>query len=83
MSTEAEIRAKYKKLHDDLTERYYQRHELTKEEFDLQHGKIWADMEAELIAGGYLTISPPPRNLEAEIDELKKRVERIERKFQL
>jgi len=53
MPTEAEIKAKYKKLHDDLTERYYQRHELSKEEFDAQHGKIWADMEAELKASGF------------------------------
>ncbi len=55
MPTEAEIKAKYKNLHDTLSENYYAGTSgLTKEEFDIQHGKIWANMEAKLIAGGYL-----------------------------
>ncbi len=62
MLTEAEIRAKYKKLHDELSDAYYAgTSELTKEEFDIQHGQIWADMEAELIAAGYR--QPPPEPL--------------------
>lgn len=80
MVTEAEIKAKYKALHDELGESYYERHELTKEEFDLQHGKIWNDMEAELIAKGYLTPPEPVRDPLVEIDKLKTRVERLEKK---
>lgn len=80
MTTEIEIKAKYKKLHDDLSEAYYGGTSgLTKEEFDIRHGKVWADMEAELIAEGYLTPPPPPRDLEVEVDELKARVKELEK----
>lgn len=54
MPTEEEIRANYKALHTDLGHRYYELHELTKEEFDYLHGKCWDDMEAELKAGGFI-----------------------------
>lgn len=58
MPTEAEIKAKYKALHDTLSESYYAGTSgLTKEEFDLQHGQIWNDMRGELIQYGY--IIPP------------------------
>jgi len=61
MPTEAEIKAKYKVQHDTLSASYYAGTSgLTKEEFDFQHGKIWSDMEAELIAEGYLTSPSPP-----------------------
>jgi len=53
MKTEQEIIETAKKLHDQLTEAYYERHVMTKEEFDIAHGQIWDGMEAELIAGGY------------------------------
>ena len=69
--TAKEIRTKYKDLHDNLSDTYYKKHELTKEEFDIRHGQIWGDMEAELIAGGYLTLPEPERDLAAEIDDLK------------
>lgn len=56
--TEEEIRAHYKELHDTLSASYYAGTSgLTKEEFDLQHGHIWADMKAELTPEGY---EPPP-----------------------
>jgi len=78
MPTEAEIKAKYKKLHDDLSESYYAGTSgLTKEEFDAQHGKIWADMEAELITEGHLKLGRP-RDLAKEIDELRTRIEKLE-----
>lgn len=54
MPTEAEIKAKYKQQHDDLTYRYYQLHEMDKATFDAQHGKIWNDMKVELIAEGFI-----------------------------
>lgn len=59
--TEAEIRAYWKDLHDTLSADYYDGTSgLSKEEFDTQHGQIWADMEAELIAEGYK--QPPPES---------------------
>ena len=76
---EKEIKATYKALHDELSEAYYDgTSSLTKEEFDLQHGKIWADMEAELIAVGYLKPPEPVSDLVAEINELKARVKLLE-----
>lgn len=66
MVTREGIRAKYKKLHDDLSEAYYGGTSgLSKEEFDFQHGKIWSDMEDELIAEGYS--SPPEPSLSTHI----------------
>ncbi len=77
--TEKEIISKYKALHDTLSESYYNFHNLSQEAFDTQHGKIWNDMKVELIAEGYLTPPEPPRNLEAEVDELKAKVSKLER----
>lgn len=77
MPTEKEIKAKYKKLHDDLSEIYYDgTMGLAKGEFDTLHGQIWDGMKAELIAGGYLTIPEPSRDLLKEIDELKARLDK-------
>ena len=79
--TETEIKAKYKKLHDTLTSKFYSgKSKLSKEEFDLQHGKIWSDMEVELIAEGYLRPSEPTRDLLVEIDALRARIEELEKK---
>ena len=79
MLAEKEIKEKYKKLHDELSTGYYTGTSgLTKEQFDLQHGKVWADMEAELIAGGFILPPILPRDLEAEIDDLKARIEKLE-----
>ena len=72
MPTEKEIKNTHKQLHDDLSEIYYDgTMGLTKEEFDIQHGMIWDTMRDELVAAGHLTIPEPPRDLAAEIDELK------------
>lgn len=77
--TEKEIRDNAKQAHDTLSESYYSgKSNLTKEQFDLQHGQVWSDMEAELIAGGYLTIPLPSRDLAKEIDDLKARMGKLE-----
>ena len=68
----------YKKLHDKLTQDYYKKHLLAKEDFDLQHAKIWNDMEAELIRKGYTQPPKPVRDLEAEIDALSDRITALE-----
>ena len=74
--TENEIGDKYKALHDNLSKSYYSgQSDLTKEAFDAQHGQVWVDMEAELIAEGYRKPPEPVRDLEKEIDELKAKVE--------
>ena len=75
-----EIITKYKALHDTLTQSYYSgTRGLSKEEFDLQHGKIWSDMEAELIAEGYSQPPEPPRDLATEIDNLNTRIKDLEK----
>ena len=74
MPTEKEIKDIHKQLHDDLADIYYGQEpkgQLTKEEFDALHGQIWNTMRDDLIAEGHLTIPEPPRDLVAEIDELK------------
>lgn len=81
MPTEAEIIANYKAQHDTLSESYYGGISgLTEDEFNLQHGKIWNDMEAELIAKGY--IQPPPEPLVFVVDPQgtpdKKRLDTLE-----
>ena len=81
MPTISEIKIKYKALHDELSESYYAGSSgLTKEEFDLQHGKMWSDMEAELKTASDYIESIPPRDLETEIDDLKARIETLEMK---
>jgi len=45
---EEEIQAKYKKLHDELTRKYYVEKSIDKETFEREHQKIWADMRREL-----------------------------------
>ena len=76
MPSEADIKVNYIKLHDDLSASYYDGESgLTKEEFDIQHGKIWKDMEAELLTEGHLK-SPEP----TELEQLKARVEALEKK---
>jgi len=80
MLTEKEMKEESKSLHDNLSEAYYKKHKLTKKEFDLQHGKIWADLEAKLITRGFLTLPEPARDLVKEIDNLKARLDALERK---
>jgi len=71
MPTENEIRTHYKTKHDTLSFRYYTIREIKKDEFDLQHGKLWSDMKAELISNGYLKTNP------AEKKSLIRRVLRL------
>ncbi len=77
--TEKAIKATYKRLHDDLSSIYYDgTMGVTKEDFDLHHGQVWANMEAELVDKGYLILPEPPRNLIAELDDLKARLVKLE-----
>jgi len=58
-----EIKARYKRQHDELSDAYYGgTSELTKEEFDIQHGQVWNDMEAELTAEGFIKLPEPPKS---------------------
>jgi len=83
MATEAEIKARYKEIHDNLSEDYYKNHLMSKEDFDFYHGQNWNDMEAELIAEGYLKPPEPVRDALAEIDELKAEQDEINEKLNL
>ena len=74
---EAEIKTSHKNLHDSISEDYYRNKLMSKEDFDYYHGQNWDDMGTQLIAGGYIKIPEPPRDLEAEIDELKARIDNI------
>ena len=50
-------------------------------EFDAKHTEIWRNHEAELIAEGFIqpTLEPEPtRDLAAEIDDLRARIEELE-----
>jgi hypothetical protein len=87
MPTIAEIRAKYKKLHDDLSIPFYEKKHsvgVTPQEqadFDTQHAKIWADYDAEIKTASDYVEPIPPRDPEVEIDELKIRLENLEKKW--
>ena len=83
MQTEQEIKDKAKLDHDNLSAAFYaltpDNRKKARAKFDRSHGKIWSDMEGDLIAGGYLTVPEPPRDLEAEIDELRAEIEKIKK----
>ena len=81
MSTENEIKTKYKALHNSLTEDYYKNHLMSKEDFDYYHGQNWEDMKAELIIEGYRKPVEPVKDLIAEINDLKAKVEKLEMKY--
>ena len=55
----------------------------TEAEFNQRHGDIWKAHEAELIAKGFMEPIPEPqpaRDLASEIDDLKVRIETLEKK---
>lgn len=79
MQMKAEIDQKYRDIHDELGERYYQRQEISKEDFDRLHGELWNNYEQELINAGLVVEPKLPRDLEAEIDELKTKVGKLEK----
>ncbi len=77
MLSEKEIKANYKTQHDTLSEDYYKKHLMSKEDFDYYHGQNWNTLETELLVKGYRQPPKPVRDLAAEIDELKARIDNI------
>lgn len=81
---QADIREKYKRLHDDLAERFYRKGEMSQGEFDAAHRRIWADMEAELkLADDY--VEPEPFEADVvlrRITELEERITRLDAHFE-
>lgn len=75
-----QIDQKYLKQHTDLEIRYYKNREIPKEEFDRLHGELWENHRNELIGAGLLTPPAPQRDLEAEMDDLKARIKKLEGK---
>lgn len=80
---QADIRKKYKRLHDDLTECFYQRGEMSQSEFDAEHHRMWADIEVELkLADDYVEPGLSETDMILQrIAELEKRVTSIEAHF--
>jgi len=79
--TAEEIKAKYKTLHDDFTEGYYRGSSgLTKETFDIQHGKIWADMEAEIKTASDYIVPEPVKDLAQRVSELEAKIAVLEKR---
>ncbi len=72
-----EVTGEYKERHRELTADYYAE-VLTKEEFDEQHGQLWLDYEAELVLLGIKPVTPEHTAIEADIEDLKRRVKELE-----
>lgn len=78
--TAEEIRAKYKKTHDEMEAEFYPLmsagliDDELKAIFDTSHGQNWNDMEAELIAEGHLKPPEPAMDYGKEIDEIKAKI---------
>ena len=54
----------------------------TEAEFNQRHGDIWKSHQAELIAEGFMEAPKPPepvRDVLAELDDLKVRIEKLEK----
>ena len=80
MPTKAEIKANHKKIHDSLSEDYYKNHLMSLDDFNYYHGQNWNDMEAELIAEGYIKPPDPVVDPIARIGALEARIEMLEKK---
>jgi len=80
----------YRRLHDEFfetinidTPRQERRLKLDKsaDDFNQRYGELSSNYQAELIAAGFVVKLPePPRDLAAEIDALKARIETLEKK---
>lgn len=83
MVTLKETRLKYKEIHDELAAVYYplKRAGLVDTEleaiFITSHAENEANREAELKTASDYIEPVPPRDLEAEIDELKARLDKM------
>jgi hypothetical protein len=83
MATLAEIKAKYGKIHAELTTEFYplKRAGLVDSElqaiFDTSHEQNERAKQAEIKKASDYVEKPPPRNLEAEIDELRAEIKAL------
>jgi len=75
MVTEIELKGNYLRQHTDLEILYYDFGAMDKETFDSQHGQLWNNLDADMIAAGFKEPPVPPRDLAKEIDELKAKVD--------
>ena len=78
MVTEAELKTDYLQQHSDLEVLYYALGSIDKVTFDSQHGQLWKNFDADMIAAGFRLPPVPPRDMVAEFDELKAKVEALE-----
>jgi polyhydroxyalkanoate synthesis regulator phasin len=83
--TIVETKTKYQKLHDKLTKAFYKKKRSTgvtaeeQKEFDTKHAQIWQDMDEVIKTASNYVEPVPPRDLEAEVDELKRKVQELEK----
>lgn len=84
MKTLKSISKKYLKIHDQLTEGYYEHKEYSKSEFKRLHQENWQAMDAELIAEGFIqepSAPMEPINLQIlvkDIETMKERLNKLE-----
>jgi len=78
METREEIIKRYEDIHEDLGRQYYIEGALSKGEFDRLHGQNWQALEDNLIKAGFIKPPEVPRDLAAEIDEIKERLDQLE-----
>ena len=74
---EKEIKARYLKTHDELSEDYYKNKLMSEAEFIEYHWQNWNDLEAELIAEGYRQPHEPEMDYKTEILKLKDEIEKL------
>ena len=77
--TEHDIREKYQQRHAELTERYYKKHDIARDEFLMLHAQCWKDLDSELAANGLLP-SPPVDEIQTKFDSLDSRLRALEQK---
>lgn len=96
MATREAIATKYNRQYRELHEEFFEtinegtpeqerrlKLDQSSEEFNRRFAEITQSYEAELAANGYPGLNPPveePRDLLAEIDSLRTRVEKLERR---
>ncbi len=90
MTTRREIADKYDQQYAEMHDKFYEtvnkerllRDGKTAKALNLRNAKITTDYEAELLANGLEGLNPveePPRDLAAEIDELKATIEEMKK----
>jgi hypothetical protein len=79
MATEAELKTQVQTDHAALEKQYYEDGTIDKATFDAQHGALFDQFRADMIAEGHIVVQPPARDLEAELDAALVRIAALEK----